>query len=49
MDGDEEKVVRSVFANELLEIYELVRTVLRDEPSLDINVAVANCLPVHSQ
>ena len=49
MQGDEDRVRRSVFANELKEVYELIRRVIRSEPDVDIYVAAANCLPVHGQ
>jgi len=47
MAHDEERVSRSLFANELLELYELVRTVLRSDPEVEIYIKTANCLPIH--
>ena len=49
MDGDEVMVKNSLFARELIELYELIRTVLRAEPEVEINMATAYCLPVHGQ
>ena len=47
MNDDEGRVKSSVFANELLELYELARSVIRDQPEVEIYIAAANCLPVH--
>ena len=47
MQGDEDRVKGSVFANELLQIYKLIRRVIRSEPNVDIYIAAANCLPIH--
>ena len=49
MQGDQDRVKSSVFANELKEAYELIRRVIRSEPDVDIYVAAANCLPIHGQ
>ena len=49
LNGEERIVKSSLFAGELMELYQLIRTVLRAEPEVEINIATANCLPVHSQ
>ena len=50
MQGEESRVQNSIFACELLQIYELIRTVLRAaDPDDEINNAIAFCLPVHGQ
>lgn len=49
MNGNEHRVKRSIFAGELLQIYELIRLILRADPEDEINNAIAKCLPVHGQ
>ena len=45
MQGDSERVQSCIFANELLELYELVYKVLRSRPDEAMYVAAACCLP----
>ena len=49
MLGSGTLVSESLFASELLELYDLVRSVLRSEPFVEMYVAAAACLPVHWQ
>ena len=47
MHGDEDRASKSLFAHELLEIYELISSVIQAAPEQLINIKVACCLPVH--
>ena len=46
MKGDQEQVKSCVFASELIQIYELIREVIRSEPDVQIYIEAANYLPV---
>ena len=45
MQGNEDRAKSCVFANELLQIYELIRRVIRSQPDVQIYIEAANCLP----
>ena len=49
MGGDNQLAQSSIFANELLEIYELCYHVLRSEPEVEIYMAVSGCLPINRE
>ena len=46
MHGNEDRAKSCVFANELLQIYELIRRVIRSQPDVQIYIEAANCLPI---